>query len=411
MIHVEIVPLNVLSIIAISILIALMLLIIFFISRRRRGNLLFSFKIHKNPIFPGFVLFATVYLATLLEVVSWIRYVVWMNIGGAIYLAIILYNYCQKKKNLKSPGQQSQNEITNNNTSAELNHSVANGTARYDNEEYSTATAEISLEIIENEIDEQEDKIENVEYNKSSDLKVEEIVEPLEIPPVDYDQLSIEKDEVQLRDKSSRNLRILNVINGNMDDLSPCEDSQVIEINAIVHNELPESPISVVEVKDSEKISRNGILFVIGAYQPTIQQTITQELNGNVKKDKDFKNRLEQLLLERQSIIINNESDFDDDSLSIRSSAEGESISDIKHVVQTENNLELIEENGNENEVPNVTNEVALRSSKTGEVFDTVKKQKQKFENVLKEINPTIRNSLRRTESKASADFQQTYKF
>lgn len=61
---------------------AVMLAIVFGISQRPQRNLIFSLKAHKNPIFPAFVLFATVYLATLLEVISWFRYIVWMHIGS-----------------------------------------------------------------------------------------------------------------------------------------------------------------------------------------------------------------------------------------------------------------------------------------------------------------------------------------
>lgn len=60
-----------------------MLATIFGISQRPQGNLIFSLKAHKNPIFPAFVLFSTVYLATLLEIISWFRYIIWMHIGNS----------------------------------------------------------------------------------------------------------------------------------------------------------------------------------------------------------------------------------------------------------------------------------------------------------------------------------------
>lgn len=192
------------------------------------------------------------------------------------------------------------------------------------------------------------------------------------------------------------------------------DESQVIELNAIICAEIPENPILVIESQTQKHLSKNGILFVIGTYETSCRRPSLLEISKSSQQHEEFRNQLEQLLLERKAAMpaniettLTGDSSFDDslraDGSSSIESADNEAAQqeELNENRESPTNVEI----SHDDTEPNCR----VKSEKRVEVFDTVRKQKQKFENVLKAINPNVRSSLRRAESSAPNEFN--YKF
>lgn len=61
--------------------IIVMVSILFVIGLQPKRNSLFELKLSVNPLFPAANIFGCVYLMSELNIVTWIRYIIWMLIG------------------------------------------------------------------------------------------------------------------------------------------------------------------------------------------------------------------------------------------------------------------------------------------------------------------------------------------